>query len=1373
MNTRQHTIRRVEIDRAERLFDEQLWPIHLSLAALGSFLFGIVVTVLRFDDPSWYGNAALWAVLVPMLTSLAMWLVARVENRLVRRTVLLSTILSLIINLAFIVIINYAKIFSHSWLEPTTHNPQPNHQRHIVLPEYVIRPPDPQHQVQRDLERPIESGEAAPTENAVSRQIPSSTLNDGQDSASQANVTQPTTQPKLEMRNEMSDAPPRRALELASLSRSYVRTTSAPSQLARAAPAADVQSAESVDSPNHPADASVDRSSPQLANSPDRGDSHPPAPETQRLVDSEISPARQQESNITRPEQTDQPNSRSEAPRSLPRQMQIARTMPRSQLPIQRLAPSVAQQTDSDAISPAPTSTIERRSTRPDVPETANTSTVSVAPQPQDPAATRMQQEDVVPEVASIRRPTRDDPRSRLMAPATSAVATDSTTTAPRTQAPSETLEASTSTISRNAVEQTVGRKSDQPLDESLATAPADVAPTSLSRNDFASQGPSPPSPQRVAVNSGSRRQQRMDAVGDFNTHAATANDSPGAPSAIATSAPAMEPSPMAVSKSLGGVAGIGSGPNLQQAVETTQAATGTANMASAATVRNEATQQAPRDNAATPSMMARATRAHAGSGLPGAPLKAMDIDQASAAGSSSPTEVSASSSASLTQAAANATNDAMTASKGESQLDLGPTALAKAAQQGRAEGGGQPFLNVQTQAQSLARRAVGGSPGTPSHAARPTTGDVADNDPPPPDEAGASANERETRVSHQAGGAPQLSGPRSADVDATGANSAELLEGPLQIARAAAIPNQVGPATAGAEMHRVDRRPSRAAFVPNTIAEEIRTGGTPVSAGAHDAQPIGTSDTSWEHADSSISSLSRESGSGSPSAGKAEIFAPSGPVVSTERAVERRSVADSPISKSKPMTEVRVTRSTSSVTRQPTSTMAIDPASFADADGSAPSPGDAPTGDADTIATASAEVGRQVTSAIVVDRGSVTGPGGLERQPVATDAGFLSRQARPDSQSFEPTRMRFLRRRTSGAGPQARSAVPIAADAFRRRQRREEANGGKNGAPTPNTDEAIERGLAFLSRHQLADGRWSLNRVSGLEGERASLSADTAATALSLLAYLGAGYDHKSEKYQTTVADALGFLVTNQQNDGNLYLFNDGEVANVVAFYSHAIAAIALCEAYGMTHDPDLEIPAQKALNFITSTQHPRLGGWRYTPGFESDTSVTGWMMMACKSGELAGLEVPPDCYDKINRWLDAAQASPNEPHLYRYNPLAPDTPSKRHGREPSSTMTSVGLLLRLYSGWRRDTQPMQDGADYLLQHLPQLGDSSAPQRDTYYWYYGTQVMFHMGGNYWKQWNDRLHPILVDNQVQEGPLAGSWHPTTPIPDRWGPHAGR
>jgi hypothetical protein len=381
-------------------------------------------------------------------------------------------------------------------------------------------------------------------------------------------------------------------------------------------------------------------------------------------------------------------------------------------------------------------------------------------------------------------------------------------------------------------------------------------------------------------------------------------------------------------------------------------------------------------------------------------------------------------------------------------------------------------------------------------------------------------------------------------------------------------------------------------------------------------------------------------------------------------------------------------------------------------------------------------------------------------------------RRANSDSPIVDSQPARFPRREV-GAPPPLVHAPVAAAEAFRQRIDRITGAAGSE-LVSPGLERAIELGLIYLARHQAEDGRWTL---LGEGEERPIMRADSAATALALLAFQGAGYTHQQERYAAEVRAGLRYLLSTQQSDGCLYEEADTNSNMYARLYSHGIAALALCEAYGMTQDPELQQPAQRAVDFIIRTQHRELGGWRYVPNIGSDTSVTGWMMMALKSGELAGLDVPRTSYEGVRRWLDRSQASTNAPHLYRYNPLAPDTDAQRHGRDPSATMTAVGLLLRLYVGWNREHEGMQRGADYLLANLPALGAPDEPeiarQRDTYYWYYATQVMFHMGGEPWRVWQKQLHPLLVDSQEQEGELAGSWDPLHPVPDRWAAHAGR
>jgi hypothetical protein len=394
-------------------------------------------------------------------------------------------------------------------------------------------------------------------------------------------------------------------------------------------------------------------------------------------------------------------------------------------------------------------------------------------------------------------------------------------------------------------------------------------------------------------------------------------------------------------------------------------------------------------------------------------------------------------------------------------------------------------------------------------------------------------------------------------------------------------------------------------------------------------------------------------------------------------------------------------------------------------------------------------------------------GPAGVGTVP-GPDPGIDSRRASRLSPAIQPMAETRFQNLESGGTPSVNGAPTIASEAFRSRN---PGPGGSSGGPQ--TEEAIELGLAFLARHQQEDGSWTLGGFDLDRNDRASMmSSDMAATGLALLAFQGAGYNHREFRYADRMSNAIGWMLDNQQEDGQLFVLADENSNKYARLYSHAIATLALAEAYGMTQDEQLRQPVQRALDYIARTQDRELGGWRYTPGTGSDTSVTGWMLMALQSGRVAGLETDPDTFEFARKWLDQASDA-SMAHLFRYNPAAMDTEGIRrsHGRVPTPCMTSVGLLMRLYIDWERDDPRFRAGAQYLLQNLPD--DSTMEKRDTYYWYYATQILRHLGGDEWEVWHNSLHPLLVDTQIKVGDMAGSWHPMEPVPDRWGPFAGR
>lgn len=293
-------------------------------------------------------------------------------------------------------------------------------------------------------------------------------------------------------------------------------------------------------------------------------------------------------------------------------------------------------------------------------------------------------------------------------------------------------------------------------------------------------------------------------------------------------------------------------------------------------------------------------------------------------------------------------------------------------------------------------------------------------------------------------------------------------------------------------------------------------------------------------------------------------------------------------------------------------------------------------------------------------------------------------------------------------------------------------------------TEKAVNLGLDWLAKNQSADGSWDLRK------HQAATQSMTAGTGLGVLPFLAAGYTHNhAGKYKLVVEKAVQRLIANQQESGELTSKGDAQ-----RMYTHGIAAIALCEAFGMSQDAALKGPAQKALDFIVAAQHKPSGGWRYKPNERADTSVVGWQMMALKSGEMAGLKVPPASYQLVSKWLSSVESKKGAGGTFGYQ-----------NRNPTPAMTAEGLLCLQFMGTQRNDPRILSGADYVLRSLPKKGQ----QLTSYYWYYATQAMYHMQGDYWNAWNDHTSELLIQTQLKTGKNAGTWNPV----DNWEKSGGR
>lgn len=301
----------------------------------------------------------------------------------------------------------------------------------------------------------------------------------------------------------------------------------------------------------------------------------------------------------------------------------------------------------------------------------------------------------------------------------------------------------------------------------------------------------------------------------------------------------------------------------------------------------------------------------------------------------------------------------------------------------------------------------------------------------------------------------------------------------------------------------------------------------------------------------------------------------------------------------------------------------------------------------------------------------------------------------------------------------------------------------------TRQTEEAVERGLEWLARHQAANGRWATdafhlaNKCSCTErGEK----HDIAGTAFGLLPFLGAGETHKRGRHAQVIQRGLVYLLSQQQKEGNFH-------GNA---YENAMATLAVCEAYGMTSDPQLKAQAQAAVNYIVKAQDTS-GSWGYSAGSKGDTSISGWQFSALKAGFFAGLTVPSAPFAQFSGFLDQV-ADPNGLG-YGYN-----VPGA--GRATSAT----GLLCREYLGWGPRHPLLAKGVRQLL--LPQ--NFVTKEKPAFYFlFYATQTFHNVGGQAWDTWHPKVRDLLLELQDKgtETPhQKGSW---SPVGDDWAKQGGR
>ena len=326
-------------------------------------------------------------------------------------------------------------------------------------------------------------------------------------------------------------------------------------------------------------------------------------------------------------------------------------------------------------------------------------------------------------------------------------------------------------------------------------------------------------------------------------------------------------------------------------------------------------------------------------------------------------------------------------------------------------------------------------------------------------------------------------------------------------------------------------------------------------------------------------------------------------------------------------------------------------------------------------------------------------------------------------------------------------------------------------------SERALRDALDWLARHQSANGRWEpagfSTRCKGTPclgaGDEAN---DTGVTALAALAILGNGEGPGAGPYGQGLARALRWLLGRQDSSSGRIGSPSGERF----MYGHAAATLALAETSALGGGTEeIQGALAKAVGFIHAARN-RTGAWRYEcpPNGESDSSVTGWVLLALRGAADAGIAVDAEDLDAGFSWLSRA-TDPRSGRCgyrtrgersFRQLGAAPRFPADR-----TEALTALSLFARMVHGRiAAGDELLPRQAELFRKTLPRWeATPRASPVDEDYWFFGTLAAFQLGGRDWEEWNFALKKALLENQRRDGDAAGSWDPV----GVWGGAGGR
>jgi hypothetical protein len=290
----------------------------------------------------------------------------------------------------------------------------------------------------------------------------------------------------------------------------------------------------------------------------------------------------------------------------------------------------------------------------------------------------------------------------------------------------------------------------------------------------------------------------------------------------------------------------------------------------------------------------------------------------------------------------------------------------------------------------------------------------------------------------------------------------------------------------------------------------------------------------------------------------------------------------------------------------------------------------------------------------------------------------------------------------------------------------------------TPAAEQAVKKGVAWLSRNQLPSGGWQSKQgdTSGIAGACA-------------IALMSQGHLPGTGDYGVNTALALRFILDSAQPDGLLYRSEFG----IYPMYHHGLATLALAEAWGQTGDRRIREALRKAVDLICATQNQR-GGWRYQPKIaDDDLSVSVMQLMALRAAQDAGMDVPVEVITAGIEYVKFCHSPRGTGGEGGFGYTGP--------RDSGWARTGAGVTaLQVAGDYRADE--VIEGIEYLMRQFPVVeGGADAAKRGHWYYgaYYTTMGIYQAQslGSQGKAWWNTFYPAMTRELLKRQKPDGAW----------------